>query len=117
MKQLCVAVAALPLLLEVAGCGKSGGTPPTDEWLGTWTGVEGTSLELLGGQGSYEIIIRDLDGPRTFRGTGADDHIRFERNGVAETIRATNGEATGMKWLAEKSNCLTIRYGEGFCRD
>jgi len=25
--------------------------------------------------------------------------------------------ASGMKWLSDKSNCLTIRYGEGYCRD
>jgi hypothetical protein len=34
-----------------------------------------------------------------------------------ESIRATDGPATGMKWLSDKSNCLTIRSGEGYCRD
>ena len=34
-----------------------------------------------------------------------------------ETITATDGEATGMKWLLDKQNCLTVRSGEGYCRD
>ncbi|MET0657176.1 MAG: hypothetical protein ABW110_03335 [Steroidobacteraceae bacterium] len=124
-------LAALALSLSLVACDKAekvdkGNTPdkpaatnppPTDQWLGLWSGVEGTSLELRGGNGKYEIVIADLDGPKTFHGTGDGDHISFERNGVAETIRATNGADTGMKWLTEKSNCLTIRTGEGFCRD
>jgi len=36
---------------------------------------------------------------------------------VTESIRATDGEQTGMKWLREKANCLTVRSGEGYCRD
>ena len=30
---------------------------------------------------------------------------------------ATDGDATGMKWLAGKARCLTVRVGEGYCRD
>ena len=26
-------------------------------------------------------------------------------------------EITGMKWLAGKTDCLTVRLGEGYCRD
>src|SRR5262245_13336002 len=95
----------------------SSGTPATDKWLGQWNGPEGTFLRLEGGKGNYKITIQDLDGPRTYEGISAGDQIRFDRNGVAETIRATNGAETGMKWLSEKSNCLTIRTGEGYCRD
>lgn len=36
---------------------------------------------------------------------------------MLETIRATNGPGTGMKWLADKRNCFVIRPGEGFGRD
>lgn len=91
--------------------------PRTDEWLGKWTGPEGTFLELAGGHGKYDVTVQNLDGPRQFRGRYADGAIEFERDGTKEIIRATNGAGTGMKWLAEKKNCLTVRQGEGYCRD
>lgn len=91
--------------------------PATDQWVGQWNGPEGTFLQIAGGGGQYEVTIRNLDGPRSFAGTAAGDRIEFERDGVKESVRATNGTATGMKWLAEKSNCLTVRAGEGYCRD
>ena len=34
-----------------------------------------------------------------------------------ETIIATSGKGTGMKWLADKHDCLVIKPGEGYCRD
>lgn len=89
----------------------------TDAWIGQWNGPEGTFLQLTGGGGKYEVTIRNLDGPRTFPGVAAGDRIEFERDGVKENLRATNGAETGMKWLSEKTNCLTVRAGEGYCRD
>jgi hypothetical protein len=91
--------------------------PATDKWLGQWNGPEGTFLWLEGGKGTYEITIQDLDGPRTYQGSTVGDQIHFDRNGATESIRATNGVETGMKWLSDKSDCLTIRPGEGYCRD
>jgi hypothetical protein len=39
------------------------------------------------------------------------------RDGTTETIRATDGAGTGMKWLANKTDCLVVTVGsEGFCR-
>ena len=97
----------------------SGGAaaPVTDKWLGQWNGPEGTFLRLAGGNGAYEITIQNLDGPLVYRGSADGDRIQFERNGVKESIRATNGVETGMKWLRDKSTCLTVRAGEGYCRD
>lgn len=91
----------------------------TDAWLGKWIGPEGTFLEISGGNGSYEITIQDLDGPIKYQGTssGNGNQISFERNGATETIQASTGAETGMKWLAEKSNCLRVREGEGWCKD
>jgi hypothetical protein len=89
----------------------------TDNWLGQWNGPEGTFLKLTGSNGKYEIIIQNLDGPQTYTGVSVNNEIQFKRNGVIEKIHATNGAETGMKWLSEKQNCLTIHYGEGFCRD
>jgi len=92
--------------------------PATDAWLGQWNGPEGTYLRLAGSGGQYEVTIRNLDGPRTFPGKAAgDERIEFERDGVKESLRATHGAETGMKWLSEKKNCLTVRSGEGYCRD
>jgi hypothetical protein len=88
-----------------------------DKWLGQWNGPEGTFLRLAGGKGRYEVTIQDLDGPRTYQGTAVGAQIHFERNGAKESIRATNGAETGMKWLRDKSDCLTVRPGEGYCRD
>ena len=91
--------------------------PVADKWLGKWNGPEGTFLQLAGSNGKYEVTIQNLDGPRTFPGQAVGNHIEFERNGLKESLRATNGAETGMKWLSEKSNCLTVRAGEGYCRD
>ncbi|RYE50493.1 MAG: hypothetical protein EOP48_19665 [Sphingobacteriales bacterium] len=89
----------------------------TDQWLGKWNGPEGTFLNITGGNGKYELIIQDLDDPKNYTGVTVDNTIQFERNGILEKIHATNGADTGMKWLSEKSDCLTIHVGEGFCRN
>jgi hypothetical protein len=130
--------ASMVLAMSVAGCqdrGTDAAAPPAassppatspapaaskpaaDQWVGQWNGPEGTFLQIGGGGGQYEVTIRNLDGPRTFAGIAAGERIEFERDGVKESVRATNGAETGMKWLAEKSNCLTVRAGEGYCRD
>ena len=125
-------IAALAVALLVMGCtdreagsaqvtaasaAAASSVPVTDKWLGKWNGPEGTFLQLVGANGKYEITVQNLDGPRTFQGKAAGDRIEFERNGLKESVRATNGAETGMKWLSEKSNCLTVRAGEGYCRD
>ena len=91
--------------------------PVADAWLGMWNGPEGTFLRIEGGRGTYAITIQDLDGPRTFEGRAEGDRIAFDRNGVIESLRSTNGIETGMKWLSGKTDCLTVRTGEGYCRD
>ncbi|MEN0036360.1 MAG: hypothetical protein AAGC78_04800 [Cellvibrio sp.] len=92
-------------------------TATTDAWQGKWNGPEGTFLEISGTDGKYTIVIQDLDGPKTYEGISNHNQIEFQRNGETETIRASNGAETGMKWLADKLDCLTIHTGEGFCRD
>ncbi len=86
-------------------------------WIGRWNGPEGTSLEVGGVRGNYTVTIVDLDGARTFPATITAEGISFERGGLKETVKPTDGAATGMKWLAGKSNCLTVTAGEGYCRD
>ena len=92
-------------------------TTPADGWLGRWNGPEGTFLLLEKADDGYDVTIQNLDGPRVFRGVALGERVQFERDGMTESLRATDGPATGMKWLTDKSNCLTIRYGEGYCRD
>lgn len=91
--------------------------PRTDDWVGRWNGPEGTYLHVAVANGGYEITIMDLDSARTFKGSAAGDQIDFERDGTKESLRATDGNGTGMKWLAGKADCLTVKAGEGFCRD
>lgn len=122
---------ALSSLTWVAGCGKqvevalpaspAPGTAKSekaasDKWAGQWNGPEGTYLQISGGEGKYEITVKNLDGPRHFNGTAAGEGIEFVRDGVRESLRATDGQGTGMKWLAPKSECLVVRAGEGYCR-
>ena len=90
---------------------------PPDKWLGQWAGVEGTYLLLSKEGEKYVVKIANLDGPKTYEGVAAGDHIEFKRDGKTESIRAASGEQTGMKWLMGEKNCLAIKFGsEGFCR-
>lgn len=91
--------------------------PVAEAWVGKWTGPEGTFLELTEDGGAYTVTIQSLDGPATYDAEAIDDRVEFQRDGKLETIRASTGEQTGMKWLLEKKDCLTIKTGEGFCRD
>ncbi|TVV72520.1 hypothetical protein [Sphingomonas solaris] len=93
--------------------------PFTDAWLGKWVGVEGLALTIARGDrpDTYRLHVALMDGVNDYIGTAAGETIRFERDGQTATIRATTGAETGLKWLADKKNCLTIREGEGFCRD
>ncbi len=88
-----------------------------DEWKGRWNGPEGTYVSISGHGNDYVLEIADLDGPKSYAAKRAGDHLVFERNGLTESIRATDGKQTGMKWLQDRTTCLTIRSGEGFCRD
>lgn len=87
-----------------------------DAWLGRWQGPEGTFLEITGTPGAYRITVQNLDGPRRFDASSGTAGLSFVRDGVTETVRAGNGADTGMKWLADKQDCLVVKTGEGYCR-
>ena len=96
----------------------------TDQWVGRWTGVEGLFLDVSkddsAGPGHYRLHMRyglDADQIGTFEGQAAAEGIRFNREDGPQLLRAGDGEATGMKWLLEKEDCLIVRTGEGYCRD
>jgi hypothetical protein len=111
--------AAWPALIAACavGCEPPTTPPGTDEWVGRWNGPEGTYLEIAGANGAYEVTVKDLDAARTFEGVTAGGRIEFRRDGATESLRRTNGGETGMKWLAGKTDCLTVKPGEGYCRD
>lgn len=112
-------LAALVITLLSAGCTGAPAPDPaqTEQWLGRWNGPEGTYLEITGTLADYRLTIADHDGPRRFVGRAQGAKIVFVRDGVVEMLSASDGEATGMKWLADKRDCLTVRRGEGYCRD
>jgi len=93
------------------------GSAIVDGWVGTWQGPGGSSLQLAKPGVGYEGTVTNLDGPRGFHGVAVDEVLQFERDGVQETVRAGDGAATGMKWLAGRKDCLVVKAGEGYCRD
>ena len=114
-----LSLATVALLISLAGCTHSPAPDAavTEQWLGRWNGPEGTYLDISGTPADYRLTIANLDGPRRFVGRAQGEKIVFVRDGEVETITATDGQATGMKWLLDKHNCLTVRSGEGYCRD
>ncbi|WAC48374.1 hypothetical protein OVA03_00105 [Asticcacaulis sp. SL142] len=90
--------------------------PSVPDWTGKWTGPEGTWLEVKPLNGGFEVAIQNLDGVRTFPGAVKEGGLAFTRDGAEYIIRAGNGSDTGMKWLADKTNCLIVMTGEGYCR-
>lgn len=92
--------------------------PTQTKYLGRWTGVEGMYLlvsERPGGGVTMEMQY-DLDHRGTFPASVTAKGLRFTRNGVVEIAVPTDGDATGLKWLAGKKDCLTVKPGEGYCR-
>ena len=99
-------------------------TPPTDKWVGKWIGVEGLNLTIAKddsiGRGHYILTMQyglDADDSGTFKGEAAEDGIAFTRPDGPQLLRAGDGPATGLKWLADKKDCLVVDTGEGYCRD
>jgi len=98
--------------------------PNRDAWVGKWTGVEGMVLTIEkdpgGAIGRYRLTNRwglDDDMNGTFEGVATEKGIAFNRPDGAKELTATDGDATGMKYLAGKQDCLTVATGEGYCRD
>lgn len=94
----------------------------TDGWVGRWRGVEGLNLviakDAAAGPGHYRLTDQySLDDKGVFKGEAVGDTIRFTRPDGDQILRATDGAATGLKYLATKKDCLTVKPGEGYCRD
>lgn len=89
-----------------------------ERYLGRWIGVEGMYLNVTRREaGGVTLDMQwDLDHRGTFDGSVTAEGLRFMRNGVAETAVRGDGDATGLKWLAGKKDCLIVKAGEGYCR-
>ncbi|WP_137864525.1 MULTISPECIES: hypothetical protein [unclassified Sphingomonas] len=98
----------------------SGKAVDRDGWVGRWKGVEGTYLAVSKGKdaGTYTLEMQyTLDDKGSFEGKGTREGIAFERPDGKQVLKASDGDATGLKYLAGKKDCLTVKTGEGYCRD
>ncbi|HTG37373.1 hypothetical protein [Sphingomonas sp.] len=107
------------------GEGEAAGAPANavaraDSWIGRWRGVEGLNLVIEAGDapGRYRLDMQySLDDKGVFDGIATAEGIMFSRPDGEHVLRAGDGQATGLKWLADKQNCLVVKPGEGYCRD
>lgn len=90
----------------------------TRDYAGRWIGVEGTYLNVTPtGPSTASLEMQyDLDNKGTYPASVTSAGLRFTRNGETLLLRPSDGDATGLKWLAGKKDCLTVRSGEGYCR-
>lgn len=90
-----------------------------DGWVGKWTGPEGMFVDVKSlGKGKFQLKMQsDLDTKGTYTGNAEEHGIRFARNGGKFLLYRTNGDETGLKYLAGKKECLMVKSGEGYCRD
>jgi len=102
---------------------KAADAPNRDAWVGKWIGVEGLVLTIEkdpAGPGRYRLTNTyslDQGATGTFAGVASEDGINFTRPDGARVLRASDGAATGLKYLDGKKDCLTVTVGEGYCRD
>lgn len=104
---------------DAATAATTGAAQSEADYLGRWSGVEGMYLVVAAKPaGGLTLEMQwDLDNKGAFDGSVTAAGIGFMRNGVAERAMHTNGASTGLKYLAEKKDCLTVKPGEGYCRD
>lgn len=110
-------VTVLVAILFLGAC-KKDKAADVSVWIGRWNGPEATWMEITEkGEGVFDIQIRDLDMVRQYEGHAVEQGLSFERGGKTEIIRKGTGVETGMKWLADKEDCLVVAPNEGYCRD
>ncbi|WP_419807633.1 hypothetical protein [Sphingomonas sp.] len=93
---------------------------PALDYAGRWIGVEGMVLDVAPAAAAdrYRLTMQyDLDHRATVDATREGTTLVFTRDGKRLTLRPTDGAATGLKYLADKKDCLTVVSGEGYCRD
>lgn len=105
--------------LPLVNGGGSSGDHRFAAWAGRWTGVEGMYVDIRPRTSeSYELEMQyDLDNVGVFTGHDSEHGIKFMRDGQPLSLRRGSGADTGLKYLAEKRDCLIVKEGEGYCRD
>lgn len=95
-----------------------------NEWTGRWIGVEGTYATIVPdeevGPGHYRINMKyGLDDTMAgnYSAVAEGDTLTFTRPDGDQVLKRGDGAATGMKYLAEKKDCIVVKTGEGYCRD
>lgn len=88
-------------------------------FVGRWRGGEGTYLKISHHESG--IVIDNQWGLDTtmhgiFIGKVTPAGLSFRRNGVAETLRPSKGNAINRSALAGKTDCLMVSRDEGYCR-
>lgn len=105
---------------NASAAGPTGARSEAD-YLGRWVGVEGLILIVARKPGGGLSVTNQWsldEGDRgTFDGSVSAEGLRFVRGGQAVVAVPSDGDATGLKWLAGKQDCLTVRPSEGYCRD
>lgn len=92
--------------------------PKDPDITGRWLGPEGTYMEITQNvPNAYKIAIKDLDGVTVYDAIPAPGGIQFTRGDMIHTLHRGTGQQTGMKWLADKKDCMIVVTGEGYCRD
>lgn len=88
-------------------------------WAGRWTGVEGMYLLItLTKPASYQLEMQsNLDEKGNYAGVDSEHGIQFQRAGQQHLLRRATGQEIGLKYLADKQDCLIVQQGEGYCRD
>lgn len=132
MRWMIVAVALAGCSREPNGNGAAGPTAAPsipasaamdrDGYVGRWTGVEGMFVDIspTAEPHLYTLTMQwDLDHRGTFaaRQMPLELGLDFTRDGTLERLVPSDGAATGLRYLAGKKDCLTVRPGEGYCRD
>ncbi|WP_237245790.1 hypothetical protein [Sphingopyxis witflariensis] len=104
-------------------------TPPAEDaataphrfanWAGKWTGPEGMYVTITAAEpGKYKLEMQsDLDTKGTYDGSDSEHGIQFARGTEKLSLTRASGDETGLKYLADKKECLKVKDGEGYCRD
>ncbi|HET6538081.1 MAG TPA: hypothetical protein VFG34_08190 [Sphingopyxis sp.] len=67
---------------------------------------------------SYQLEMQsNLDEKGNYAGVDSEHGIQFQRAGQQHLLRRATGQETGLKYLADKKDCLIVQQGEGYCRD
>ena len=88
------------------------------DWAGKWIGPEGMYVIIKPtAEKKFALEMQsDLDTLGNYEGLAVEHGIEFKRGSETLTLTRTDGDGTGMKWLAGKKECLVVKEGEGYCR-